>query len=83
MTVFCRVCGSRNIRPSHFQFKDFRFLLTLRYPVRCRACRKRFVVSIFRIRRVRRDAEARRAGEMRILMSQAVALGRQSSEHLH
>ena len=60
MTVHCHSCGSRNLRPSRLQAVDAFALLTLRYPVRCRDCRRRFLVSIFSIRKVRRDAEARR-----------------------
>ena len=59
----CLVCGSRNLRPAHFQMTDLAFLLALRSPVRCRECRRRFHVSIFRIGKIRRDAEARRARE--------------------
>jgi len=58
--VHCHVCGSRNLRPSHFQLMDLAYLLILRLPVRCRSCRVRFHVSILKIGKVRRDAEARR-----------------------
>jgi hypothetical protein len=63
MIAHCPVCGSSNLRPSHFQTKDLAYLLVLRYPVRCRSCRKRFYVSIFIIGKIRRDAEARRNRE--------------------
>ena len=63
MNVYCQACGSRNIRPSYFRITDAGFLLTLRFPVRCRQCRKRFAVSIFKIRRLRREATARIARE--------------------
>jgi hypothetical protein len=59
MTVYCHTCGSRNLRPSRLQPKDLIYFLTLRYPVRCRYCRKRFSVSIFRIGMIRREADAR------------------------
>jgi hypothetical protein len=35
----------------------------LRYPVRCRFCRKRFSVSMFSILKVQRDARAHLAGK--------------------
>ena len=63
MTVYCHACGSRNLRPSRLQLKDLVYLLVLRYPVRCRYCRKRFSVSIFSIGKIRREAEARRNRE--------------------
>ena len=63
MTIYCHACGSRNLRPSRLQLKDLVYLLILRYPVRCRNCRKRFSVSIFSIGKIRREAEARRNRE--------------------
>lgn len=59
MTAYCHACGSRNLRPSRLQLKDLAYFLVLRYPVRCRHCRKRFSVSIFNISTVRREADAR------------------------
>jgi len=59
MTAYCHACGSRNLRPSRLQLKDLAYFLILRYPVRCRYCRKRFSVSIFSIGKIRREAEAR------------------------
>lgn len=61
MTAHCHACGSRNLRPSRPQPKDLVYFITLRYPVRCRRCRRRFAVSIFSIRKVQRDAQARNA----------------------
>ena len=63
MIAHCHVCGSRNLRPSHFQIVDLAFLLVLHVPVRCRTCRKRFHVSLFSIGKIRRDAEVRRDQE--------------------
>ncbi len=63
MTIYCHACGSRNLRPSRLQLKDLAYFLVLRYPVRCRLCRKRFSASIFRIGMIRREAEARRHRE--------------------
>ena len=59
MSVHCHACGSRNLRPSRLQLRDFVFLLTFRFPVRCRYCRDRFYASIFSIRKIWRDARAR------------------------
>jgi hypothetical protein len=39
------------------------YFLVLRYPVRCRHCRKRFSISIFSVAMVRREADARRHRE--------------------
>jgi len=61
MTAHCRACGSKNLRPSRLQLKDLVYLIILRYPVRCRTCRERFSVSIFSVRKIQRDAQARRA----------------------
>ena len=84
MTAYCRRCGSRNLRPSRLQLKDLIYFLILRHPVRCRYCRKRFYVSIFRIGEVRRDAHVRDVrhenGES---MPKAVALDQERSEDLH
>jgi len=59
MTIYCHTCGSTNLRPSRLQLKDLASILILRYPVRCRYCRKRFSVSAFSIGTIRREAEAR------------------------
>jgi len=83
MIVYCHACGSRNVRPSHLQPKDLVYFLILRYPVRCRYCRKRFSVSIFKIREVRRDAHARDVRhENDESMRQAAALNQKRSEDL-
>jgi hypothetical protein len=63
MTVYCHECGSRNLRLSRLQPKDVGYFLVLRYPVRCRHCRKRFSISIFSVAMVRREADARRHRE--------------------
>jgi len=63
VTVHCHICGTTNVRPSHFQLNDLPFLLVLRFPVRCRYCRLRFHVSVFSILEVRREDKARRACE--------------------
>lgn len=63
MTVHCHRCGTSNVRLAHFRWKDLAYLLVLRSAVRCRYCRLRFHVSIFKIRAIRREAHERRARE--------------------
>jgi len=63
MNVHCHRCGTRNLRPAHFRWADLAYLLALQSPVRCRYCRLRFYVSIFKIRKLRREAEERHARE--------------------
>lgn len=63
LIAHCHECGSRNLRPSHFQTTDLAYLVLLRSPVRCRSCRKRFYVSIFSIGKIGREAAARRDRE--------------------
>jgi len=46
MSLSCQECGSSNLRRAHFRFSDAVRLLTLRYPVRCRNCRKRWYAPI-------------------------------------
>jgi hypothetical protein len=41
MSLFCRYCGTRNFRISHFRRADLLRLLILQYPVRCRECLER------------------------------------------
>lgn len=61
MTLHCHRCGSSNLRPAHFRWMDLGFLIALRSPVRCRYCRMRFYVNLFRIGAIRRNAEERRS----------------------
>lgn len=42
MSLYCQECGSQNVRRAHFRFSDAVRLLTFRYPVRCRDCKKRW-----------------------------------------
>jgi hypothetical protein len=63
MIVYCHTCGSRNLRPSRLQLKDLPYFFALRYPVRCRHCRKRFSVSIFSLRKLRREAHVQLDGK--------------------
>ena len=64
--------------------KDLVYFLILRHPVRCRYCRKRFYVSIFRVGEVRRDARARDVRhESDKSVPKAVALNQERSEDLH
>ena len=64
MSIHCKYCGSNNIRPSLFQSSDWIHLLLLRHPIRCRSCRERSYVSIFRIAEIRRKAVARTEHEI-------------------
>lgn len=41
MSLYCKECGSSNLRRARFRIADALRLFTLRYPVRCRFCRKR------------------------------------------
>lgn len=63
VTFHCHRCGDRNLRPAHLRWTDMACLLVLRLPVRCRYCRARFYVSMLKIGRIRREAEAQRARE--------------------
>ena len=44
----CRICGSTDFRLSHFRSKDVFHLVRLSYPVRCRCCRTRDYVVVFK-----------------------------------
>lgn len=63
MPVCCRICGSENLRPSHLLVTDWRYFVKLRYPIRCRKCRKRGSVRLWKIFAVRNKANARRSSE--------------------
>jgi len=43
MTTYCRTCGFRDFRTSHFRFRaqDLAHLMQLRFPVRCMTCGER------------------------------------------
>ena len=49
MLAYCPQCGSADLRPSHLQPGDWHYLIRLRYPVRCRSCRHRGSVNLFKI----------------------------------
>jgi len=63
MSVFCHECGSLMVRQATLRIADAVYLLTLRYPVRCRTCRKRWYISLFRARRLPRSPERRPIGK--------------------
>lgn len=65
MPVHCRFCGSENVRPSFLKINDLGYLVLFLFPVRCRKCRHRSHISVFRIREVRREAQARSLREAR------------------
>jgi len=50
MSLYCHECGSSSLRRAHFRFSDTLRLLTFQYPVRCRACKKRWHASISDVR---------------------------------
>lgn len=65
MSVSCPECGSAKVRQAHLQFKDAIHLLILKYPVRCRICRKRWYLPLRRARLLP-PTPARREGAARI-----------------
>lgn len=46
MTIFCSQCGFSDFVPSRIRLADWRRLLLLRFPLRCRTCRHRMFVSL-------------------------------------
>jgi hypothetical protein len=62
MLSHCRLCGSSDLRISHFRLKDIPYTLILRYPMRCWVCRGRDHIFIPRVLRMRREAELRNRG---------------------
>jgi ribosomal protein L40E len=58
MVLFCRACGSSNLRVSKLHKEDLTKLFRLKYPVRCRACRERGLVSIFQLSAVLRNRKS-------------------------
>jgi hypothetical protein len=82
MIVYCHTCGSRNLRPSRLQLKDLAYFLALRYPARCRHCRKRFYVSILSLGKLRREAHAQLDSKpAKGRMPPAADSGQKKSEH--
>lgn len=59
MSVNCPDCGSTSVRQATLRKDDAVSLLTLRYPVRCRTCRKRWYVSLSVARRLPPSPERR------------------------
>jgi len=63
MSLYCHECGSSSLRQAHFRLADTLHLLAFKYPVRCRACRRRWYASMMVVRRLphaphrRQDAE--------------------------
>jgi len=50
----CNLCGSQDIRLSHFRPSDVVQLFSLRYPVRCRNCGERNHYSVWDALRIRK-----------------------------
>jgi hypothetical protein len=50
MSLYCKECGSSNLRRARFRFYDALRLFALRYPVRCRFCRKRWHAFVLEAR---------------------------------
>jgi hypothetical protein len=46
MSLSCPECGSNNLRRAHLRFSDAIRVLALQYPVRCRVCRMRWLISV-------------------------------------
>jgi hypothetical protein len=49
MSFRCRSCGSRDLSPSRFRWKDLAHLLILHSPKRCWVCRQRDYFPILRV----------------------------------
>ena len=45
----CHGCGSTEFRTSHLRGSDFRKLLTLQYPIRCRICKERNFIFVGKV----------------------------------
>jgi hypothetical protein len=73
----CPYCKSASLRNSRWRVEDLPLLLLLRVPARCRNCMSRCHVSIPVGRRLRREAELRRASE-RAARRDEIALERRS-----
>jgi hypothetical protein len=65
MPIHCRVCGSSNLRVSHFRVSDLAKLMVLRYPVRRRVCRQRGHIPIMQSIRLRRNDTEQPPGRSR------------------
>jgi len=63
MVAYCRACGSYNLRLSHLHVLDVLLLLRLRYPVRCRSCRLRSLITLDKVLAVHSEAKARQREE--------------------
>ncbi|MFZ1012437.1 MAG: hypothetical protein WAN28_03775 [Terracidiphilus sp.] len=49
MTIFCSQCGFTDLLASRLRLADWRKLLLLQFPVRCRTCRHRMFASLPRV----------------------------------
>lgn len=57
MSIYCSICGSRDLRFSRFKLKDIPRLILFRYPMRCWVCRDRDYRSMLQILMILRDKE--------------------------
>ena len=63
MSFSCLDCGSSDVRQAHLRLADLVFLLGLKYPVRCRTCKKRWFVPIFAARQLPHSPQRRNVVE--------------------
>lgn len=61
MMTRCMRCGESDFRPSQFRAEDLLLMVRLQFPVRCRTCHERHIVSLGGYRRIRREQSVRRA----------------------
>lgn len=61
MKIHCSACGSNAFRLSRFRISDVFRLLMLKYPVRCKDCRKRAYAFIGSIAGLQRSPGPRRS----------------------
>lgn len=63
MSMVCHECGSNDVRRAQFRFSDMFRLITLRYPVRCRLCKRRWHASMVDVRRLPHAPQRRQNAE--------------------
>lgn len=60
VAISCSECDSVNIRRSALRISDIVQLMLLRYPVRCRKCRERRYIGLFKAFRLEPSHRRRR-----------------------
>lgn len=63
MSFSCIECGSTKVRQAHLRVGDLPFLLMLKYPVRCRDCKKRWYLPLVNARRLPNSPQRRNVTE--------------------